>query len=193
VAVTETDATVGAVRYRWATLLAVLATGACTNGDDSSSPPTAEAAASTSLSAASSTVPVVPLGFGTASVRVTSASGDVRELCLHLADTPELRAQGLMRVTDLGGLDGMLFDYTSPSEGSFWMKDTVMPLSIAFFGADGGFVSATDMDPCPPGEDCPWYDADGPFSAAIEVPQGGLAERGLEPGSTLTELGTPCA
>ena len=69
-----------------------------------------------------------------------------------------------------------------------------MPLSIAFFAADGSFVSASDMAPCldrPPAE-CPRYPPAGPFTAAIEVPAGGLATRGITFGSRLTLLDTPC-
>ena len=58
------------------------------------------------------------------------------------------------------------------------MKDTVLPLSIAFFAGDGAFVSATDMEPCPPtAESCPLYQADGPYTDAIEVVQGDLLAR----------------
>ena len=61
-----------------------------------------------------------------------------------------------MGVTSLGGADGMLFRFGADHSGSFWMKDTILPLSIAFFAGDGAFVSATDMEPCPPdSESCP--------------------------------------
>ena len=53
-----------------------------------------------------------------------------------------------MGVTDMGGADGMVFLFDEPSTSAFWMRDTPMPLSIAFFDADGSFVSAADMEPC---------------------------------------------
>jgi uncharacterized membrane protein (UPF0127 family) len=92
-----------------------------------------------------------------------------------------------MGVTDLGGADGMVFVYEGPASGQFWMRGTPMPLSIAFFAADGSFVSATDMEPCltGPAAACPRYSAAGPYVAAIEVPQGRLAELGIGAGSRL--------
>jgi uncharacterized membrane protein (UPF0127 family) len=115
----------------------------------------------------------------------------VCELCLWLADTPDLRARGLMQVTDLEGADGMAFVYDEPSTGRFWMKDTLLPLSIAFYDADGRFLWDADMEPCPPGGDCPSYPNEAPFQLAIEVPQGALASLALVDGSIVV-LGGPC-
>ena len=65
-----------------------------------------------------------------------------------VADTPALRAQGLMGVTDLGELDGMLFVFESNVSNGFWMKDTPIPLDIAFFDVDGVLVDLLTMTPC---------------------------------------------
>jgi uncharacterized membrane protein (UPF0127 family) len=125
---------------------------------------------------------------------ITAADGDVCEVCLWVAGTPELRGRGLMGVTDMGGADGMVFLFFEESTSAFWMRDTPMPLSIAFFDAAGGFVSATDMEPCldGPPESCPRYRADGPYTSAIEVPQGELAELLIGPGSRFELLDVPC-
>lgn len=92
-----------------------------------------------------------------------------------------------MEVTDadLGGYDGMLFEYPEPVDGSFYMRNTPMPLSIAYFDQGRVFVSATDMTPCDDVVDCPTYHADRPFRYAIEVPQGGLGEIAAVPGSSI--------
>jgi hypothetical protein len=79
-----------------------------------------------------------------------------------------------MGVTDLGGLDGMLFVFQADSEGGFWMKNTLIPLDIAFFTADGGFVDALTMVPCVE-DPCPTYRPDGSYRYALEAPAGGLA------------------
>lgn len=80
----------------------------------------------------------------------------------------------------------MLFRFDAPESGGFWMKNTLLPLSIAYFDEDGLLVSTADMDPCPADvEDCPSYDAAAPYVLALEVPQGGLDELGIEPGSRL--------
>jgi uncharacterized membrane protein (UPF0127 family) len=98
-----------------------------------------------------------------------------------------------MEVTSLGGADGMLFRFGGEYTGSFWMKNTVLPLSIAFFAGDGAFVSATDMEPCPPtSETCPLYQADGPYADAIEVVQGDLPSLGIGPGSRLSVTDRSC-
>ena len=108
-------------------------------------------------------------GFETSTITV-----DGRELIVAVAETPDQRSQGLMGVTDLGGLDGMLFVFQADSEGGFWMKNTLIPLDIVFFTADGGFVDALTMVPCVE-DPCPTYRPDGSYRYALEAPAGGLA------------------
>ncbi len=104
-----------------------------------------------------------------------------------LADDSATRSQGLMEQTDLRGYDGMIFRFPSPTTGRFFMRNTRIPLSIAFFDADGRFVSSADMQPCPDDVDrCPTYGADRPYVHAIEVPLGGLDRLGIGPGSVLS-------
>jgi hypothetical protein len=134
--------------------------------------------------------PVIPTGFERVAATVTTADGTVCELCLWLAETSEQRQRGLMFVTDLAGADGMLFRYDAPTSGAFWMKNTVMPLSIAFFDASGRFVDAFDMQPCT-GDPCPSFQTPS-FLQAIEVPQGGLDALGIQPDSVLTVSAAPC-
>ncbi|HEX9259779.1 MAG TPA: DUF192 domain-containing protein [Acidimicrobiales bacterium] len=129
--------------------------------------------------------PVVPEGFEAVVLRVVAADGTVSELCVLLAATDGQRAQGLMGVTSLGGYDGMLFDFGGTVSGRFWMRDTLIPLSIAFFDEGGALVSTTDMEPCPAttsDADCPRYGAARPFARALEVAQGDLERLGIEPG-----------
>ena len=91
-----------------------------------------------------------------------------------VADEAGERAQGLMGVTDLGSLRGMLFVFPEDTISGFWMKGTPLALDIAFFAADGSLVDLLSMVPCP-GEDCPIYQAAGPYRYALEVPAGGFA------------------
>lgn len=115
-------------------------------------------------------------GFGEAVVTITDESGETCEVCLLTATTAEQRERGLMEVTDrdLGGYDGMLFEYPDEITGGFWMRNTPMPLSIAYFGQDRALVSSTDMTPCRDEPTCPSYPADNPFRYALEVPKGEL-------------------
>lgn len=99
-----------------------------------------------------------------------------------------------MGVTDpgLGGAAGMVFAFPGDTSSGFWMKDTPMPLAIAWYPVDGPLVSAADMEPCPAGTaDCPVYEPGGPYRYAVEVPQGTLSGFGLVEGSRLA-LGDEC-
>ncbi len=126
-------------------------------------------------------------GFGEVAATITDASGKTCEVCLLAAYTPTQRDRGLMEVTDptLGGYDGMVFVYDEPSSGAFWMRNTPMPLSIAFFDGEGQLISTSDMAPCADRGDCPLYPAAAPFSAALEVVKGGLGDLLVKPGSTM--------
>jgi uncharacterized membrane protein (UPF0127 family) len=132
-------------------------------------------------------------GFREITVTVVDAEGRTRTFCLLLADTPELQQRGLMFVTDpaLGGYDGMVFRYESDEETGFWMRNTRLPLSIAWIRADGSTVSTADMEPCPDTEtSCPTYPPKGAYRFAIEVPKGRLDELGISDRSRVT-LGEP--
>ena len=121
----------------------------------------------------------------------SSAAQATAARCALLADTAARQSQGLMNRTDLGGYDGMLFDFAGDTTTGFWMKDTPLPLSIAFFDRAGQFVSTTDMAPCIHQPSCPTYSAPRPYRWALEVPQGALPRLGIGPGTRLVTTG-PC-
>lgn len=131
-------------------------------------------------------------GFGEIAFTTTDPAGVLAEWCALLADTPALRQQGLMRQDDLNGYDAMIFRFDEPGTGGFWMKNTIIPLTVAYFDADGRFVSSADMHPCPEGEDCPSYPPEGPYTTAVEVPLGGLGAIGIAPGAVLGLGGGGC-
>lgn len=120
--------------------------------------------------------PVVPAELADFDVRPLSIEdGELTYLLtVAVADTPDLRAQGLMGLVDLGDLDGMLFVWPELASSGFWMKDTLIPLDIAFFDADGRWVNNFTMLPCTEAE-CPTYDPNGSYLYAIEVPDAGFA------------------
>jgi uncharacterized membrane protein (UPF0127 family) len=190
-----------AARWRWriGTLLVLaiavflVVRGANRPDDPELSPPSTTARDDSGGSDASGSGRTPLDGFDEIAFRITPAGADASTWCALLADRLEERSRGLMDQDDLGGYDAMVFRFESPSTAAFTMQDTRIPLSIAFFDADGAFVSARDMDPCPPGTaDCPTYAADGPYLHALEVPQGDLAELGIGPGSHLSFPDEPC-
>lgn len=70
-----------------------------------------------------------------------------REISVEVAKTPEERAHGLMGRKDLGKDEGMLFVFETEDYHGFWMKDTHVPLSIAFIDKECRIVRITDMKP----------------------------------------------
>ena len=65
---------------------------------------------------------------------------------VEIADTPEERASGLMNRKTLKEDQGMLFVFDREERVSFWMKNTSIPLSIAFISADGTIRQIEDME-----------------------------------------------
>lgn len=108
-----------------------------------------------------------------------SGSGSV--LHVDVAGTQQEREQGLMNVTDLSSDAGMAFVWSEPTTGLFWMKDTLIPLSIAFVGQDGRVVSIDEMTPCT-ADPCPTYGAGGAYVLAIEANAGWFTDHGVKAG-----------
>jgi uncharacterized membrane protein (UPF0127 family) len=92
--------------------------------------------------------------------------------------TPEQRAVGLMNRFSLKPDHGMLFVFERSEPLGFWMKNTFIPLSIAFIAADGRIVNIEDMKPQT--EDTHW--SKGPALYALEMRKGWFAEKGIGPG-----------
>jgi uncharacterized membrane protein (UPF0127 family) len=153
-------------------VLAIVALG-CTATDSEGPLDPTTAPASSSTTVASAIGPNIPPQLEDSEFREVSV-GD-RELLLAIADSPGLRATGLMGVEDLGDLDGMLFFWRHEALGGFWMKDTLIPLDIVWFDADGAMVGRASMVPCT-ATPCPRYEPDGDadYRYAIEANPGDL-------------------
>ena len=98
------------------------------------------------------------------------------------ADGPT-RQRGLMMRERLGPNEGMLFVFEQKAGHCFWMKNTLIPLSIAFLDDDGAIVNIADMQPHAEDSHCPVR----PVRYALEMEQGWFARRGLKPGVRLVQ------
>lgn len=109
-------------------------------------------------------------------------------MAVEIAKTPPARAQGLMHRKSLDENSGMLFVFDEVSPVAFWMKNTLIPLSIAFVDQGGEIVDLLDMAVAPNPEKGPFefYQSSKPVRAALEVNQGFFARRGITVGAKLT-------
>ena len=99
-----------------------------------------------------------------------------------VAQTPEQRQTGLMFRREMAQHEGMLFVFEQASAQCFWMKDTLLPLSIAFLADDGSVVNLADMKPQALDSHCSAQ----PVRYVLEMNQGWFAKRGIKPGSKIT-------
>jgi uncharacterized membrane protein (UPF0127 family) len=111
---------------------------------------------------------------------IETSSGDV-ELNVEIADTTEERQQGLMNRRELAENAGMVFVHNTPTESNFWMKNTLIPLSLAVWEKGGKIVAILDMEPCE-ADPCTIYTPGVPWVGAVEVNQGFFAENGVKVG-----------
>ena len=106
------------------------------------------------------------------------------KLVAEIAATPDQRSTGLMHRFSLRPDHGMLFVFERPERLSFWMRNTFIPLSIAFIGADGRIVNIEDM--VPQTETSHW--SRGPALYALEMRKGWFTERGIRDGDAVEGL-----
>jgi uncharacterized membrane protein (UPF0127 family) len=112
--------------------------------------------------------------------RVTLSAG-MHQIDAQVAQTNEQRATGLMHRTEMPQHEGMLFVFDQPSVQCFWMKDTLLPLSVAFLADDGTIVNVAEMKPRALDSHC----SAKPVRYVLEMNQGWFAKKGVKPGSKL--------
>ncbi len=100
---------------------------------------------------------------------------------VEIADTPESRQQGLMFREDLGSDEGMLFVFPDSQVRSFWMKNTPLPLSIAYISAEGRILEIRHMEPYSEQPVRSRF----PARYALEVNRGRFSEVGITPGDEI--------
>ncbi|MGQ9646076.1 MAG: DUF192 domain-containing protein [Thermodesulfobacteriota bacterium] len=104
-----------------------------------------------------------------------------KEIWVELAKTPAERAKGLMGRKELGPDEGMFFIFESEDYHAFWMKDTLLPLSIAFIDKSGRIVGIVDMKPLSLDSHSPPK----PILYALEMKKGWFAANGIQVGDVV--------
>lgn len=105
-------------------------------------------------------------------------------LRVEVASTEAERRLGLMHRRSLGEDQGMVFTYDKPSPQAMWMRNTLIPLSVAFVGADGRILNIEDMQPLT--EDA--HASKGNAAWSIETNLGWFRKRGIRPGDRVKGL-----
>ena len=112
--------------------------------------------------------------------RVKLAAG-MHRIDAQVARTPDERATGLMYRKEMPQHEGMLFVFDFAAQQCFWMKNTLLPLAIAFIADDGTIVDLDEMAPRTLEPHC----SSRPVRYVLEMNQGWFRKKGLKPGDRL--------
>lgn len=115
---------------------------------------------------------------------VIELAAGIHVIRAELANTEATRRTGLMYRESLPNNHGMLFIFDAPEMQCFWMRNTPLPLSIAFIADDGAIVNIDDMAPQTDDTHC----SAKPVRYALEMAQGWFEKRGIQPGQRITGL-----
>jgi uncharacterized membrane protein (UPF0127 family) len=117
---------------------------------------------------------------GRTPLELVGSTGKVARLRVEIADTPESRATGLSGRSSLDKNAGMLFVFDHTGAG-FWMKDTLIPLSVAFISDCGRIVAIADMRP----QTLDLHNTQEPHRFGLEVNQGWFESNGIAVGDSV--------
>lgn len=149
---------------------------------------------STGLTFVATTIAVMGVWAGSAAqaqsqpqprLPITTLTAGMHLIKAELAVTQAQQATGMMWRTEMVGNEGMLFVNNDDQMRCFWMKNTLIPLSIAFLKADGTIINIAEMQPRSEQTHC----STEPARFALEMRQGWFAKNGIQPGFKLR--GTP--
>ena len=114
----------------------------------------------------------------------TKLTTGIHVITAEIAATDESRTVGLMMRERLAPNHGMVFVFAGKAQHCFWMRNTLIPLSIAFIEDDGTIVNIADMAPKSDASTCPQR----PIRFALEMDQGWFAKRGVTAGRKISGL-----
>ncbi len=115
---------------------------------------------------------------------VTALTTGLHVIQAEVASTDQTRAIGLMFRKSMDANRGMLFIFEARSRHCMWMKNTFIPLSVAFIDEEGKILNIADMTPHDETSHC----ANGPARFALEMNRGWFAGKGVKPGAKITGL-----
>ena len=117
-------------------------------------------------------------------LRIATLRIGAHRLKVEVAQTDAQREKGLMFRKQMGRDDGMLFIFDEPAYHAMWMKNTLLPLSVAFLDAHGTILNILDMEP----QTLDSHAAAGPAIYAIETNKGWFEDRKIKAGDVVTGL-----
>lgn len=127
------------------------------------------------------TPPAAAQGQAQPTLPMVTLQAGIHLVKAEVADDERKRAIGLMFRESLAPNHGMLFVFREKAGHCFWMRNTLIPLSIAFLDDDGTIVNIEDMAPRSEDSHCPKR----PVRFALEMELGWFAKRGLAAGAKL--------
>ena len=116
--------------------------------------------------------------------RVIPLTAGIHVIQAEVALAPAERSKGLMFRSTMGASQGMVFLFDEPAVQCMWMRNTLIPLSVAFIGDDGRIVNIEDMAPQTEDNHC----AAKPARYALEMNEGWFAKHGILAGARITGL-----
>ncbi len=125
--------------------------------------------------------PLLQAQDGPQKLPAVTLNAGMHNIQAEVAQTPDQRAIGLMFRKTMGANEGMLFAFEQAATQCFWMKNTLLPLSIAFVAADGTVVNIDDMKPQTLDSHC----STRPVPFVLEMNVGWFAKRGIKAGFKL--------
>jgi uncharacterized membrane protein (UPF0127 family) len=127
------------------------------------------------------TFAALPALADTQAATTTTLKIGAHRLKVEVAQTDAQREKGLMFRKQLGRDDGMLFIFDEPAYHAMWMKNTLIPLSVAFIDDAGRIVNVEDMQPQTEDSHC----ASRPARYALEMNLGWFSAKGIKPGTRI--------
>ncbi|RJG06747.1 DUF192 domain-containing protein [Noviherbaspirillum cavernae] len=115
---------------------------------------------------------------------VISLTAGIHVIKAEVAAKDTERQQGLMFREKLGTNEGMVFLFDAPAGVCMWMKNTLIPLSVAFIDESGKIINIEDMQPQTADSHC----AKKPVRYALEMNRGWFRQKNIKPGSTIEGL-----